>query len=393
MRLYIGVAFGRLPIMPAAIPIEVTASQQRKLKRIVKAKTSSQRDVFRARIILGLAQGLSHEEIAKEQSVSLLAIGRWRKRWAAKGLEGLQDAPGRGRKPRLSARAVGRALSLARTRAPHGGPWSVRGMASETGLSKSSVQRLWSAHQLQPHRVRDFKLSKDLRFEEKFWDVVGLYLDPPEQALVLCSDEKSACEALERTQHGLTLGQGRIRTRTHDYYRHGTVTLFAALDYLSGKVFAHTAPRHRHQEWLAFLRKIDKEVAPELELHIICDNYSTPKHAKVTAWLKRHPRFHLHFIPTFLLAQSGGTLLWRNHRQSHPPGKLSQRRGFGRRHVPLSRSSQSQSQTRPRLGGHARRDIQSYLRDLTLDHLRACERRTGRGEEERGNTWPSRDIS
>ena len=208
--------------MPAAIPIEVTASQQRKLKRIVKAKTSSQRDVFRARIILGLAQGLSHEEIAKEQSVSLLAIGRWRKRWAAKGLEGLQDAPGRGRKPRLSARAVGRALSLARTRAPHGGPWSVRGMASETGLSKSSVQRLWSAHQLQPHRVRDFKLSKDLRFEEKFWDVVGLYLDPPEQALVLCSDEKSQCQALERTQPGLPLGQGHIRTRTHDYYRHGT---------------------------------------------------------------------------------------------------------------------------------------------------------------------------
>ena len=146
--------------------------------------------------------------------------------------------------------------------------------------------------------MRDFKLSKDLRFEEKFWDVVGLYLDPPEQALVLCSDEKSQCQALERTQPGLPLGQGHIRTRTHDYYRHGTVTLFAALDYLSGKVFAHTAPRHRHQEWLAFLRKIDKEVAPELGLPIICDNYSTHKHAKVTAWLKRHPRFHLHFIPT-----------------------------------------------------------------------------------------------
>jgi len=189
--------------MPAAIPIEVTASQQRKLKGIVKAKTSSQRDVFRARIILGLAQGLSHDAIAKEQSVSLLAIGGWRKRWAAKGFEGLQDAPGRGRKPGLSARAVGGALSLARTRAPHGGPWSVRGMASETGLSKSSVQRLWSAHQLEPHRVRDFKLSKDLRFEEKFWDVVGLYLDPPEQALVLCSDEKSQAQALEPTQPGL----------------------------------------------------------------------------------------------------------------------------------------------------------------------------------------------
>ena len=284
--------------MPAPVPIEVTASQQRELKRIVNAKTSSQRDVFRARIILGLAQGLSHEEIAQEQSVSLLAIGRWRKRWAAKGLEGLQDASGRGRKPRLSAKAVGRALSLARTRAPHGGPWSVRMMACETGLSKSSVQRLWSAHGLQPHRVRDFKLSKDLQFEEKLWDVVGLYLDPPDRALVLCCDEKSQCQALERTQPGLPLGQGHIRTQTHDYYRHGTVTLFAALDYLSGKVFAHTAPRHRHQEWLAFLRKIDEQVAPDLELHIICDNYSTHKHAKVTAWLKRHPRFHIHFIPT-----------------------------------------------------------------------------------------------
>ena len=284
--------------MPAPVAIEVTESQQRELERIVKAKTSRQRDVFRARIILGLAQGLSHEEIARKQSVSLLAIGRWRKRWAAKGLEGLRDAPGRGRKPRLSMKAVGRALSLARTQAPHGGAWSVRTMARQTGLSKSSVQRLWSAHQLQPHRVRHFKLSKDLAFEEKLWDVVGLYLDPPDRALVLCCDEKSQCQALERTQPGLPLGQGHIRTQTHDYYRHGTVTLFAALDYLSGKVFAHTAPRHRHQEWLAFLRKIDKEIAPEFELHIICDNYATHKHAKVTAWLKGHPRFHLHFIPT-----------------------------------------------------------------------------------------------
>ena len=316
--------------------------------RIVNAKTSSQREVFRARIILGLAQGLSHQEIAEEQSVSLLAIGRWRKRWGAKGLEGLQDAPGRGRKPRLSPKAVGRALSLARTQAPHGGPWSVRTMAGETGLSKSSVQRLWSAHKLQPHRVRDFKLSKDLQFEEKFWDVVGLYLDPPEQALVLCSDEKSQCQALERTQPGLPLGQGHIRTRTHDYYRHGTVTLFAALDYLSGKVFAHTAPRHRHQEWLAFLRKIDKEVAPELELHIICDNYFHPQarqsHRLAQAPSPFSPPFHPHL---FLLAQSGGTLLWRNHSQGHPPGKLSQRRGLDRRHPPLSQSSQSPSQTLP----------------------------------------------
>jgi transposase len=284
--------------MPAAIAIEITPEQQKALQRIVAAKTSSQREVFRARIILGLARGLTHQEIAQEQSVSLLAIGRWRKRWAAKGLEGLQDAPGRGRKPRLSAKALGQALSLAPTQAPQGGPWSVRAMAAQTGLSKSTVQRLWSAHRIQPHRVRGFKLSKDLRFEEKFWDVVGLYLNPPDRALVLCCDEKSQCQALERSQPGLPLGQGHIRTRTHDYYRHGTVTLFAALDYLSGKVFAHTAPRHRHQEWLAFLRKIDSQVDPALDLHIICDNYSTHKHAKVASWLKRHPRFHLHFIPT-----------------------------------------------------------------------------------------------
>ena len=165
--------------MPAAIPIEVTASQQRKLKRIVKAKTSSQRDVFRARIILGLAQGLSHDEIAKEQSVSLLAIGRWRKRWSGQGSGGSPRRPWEGTQATAFGQGCRTGLELARTRAPHGGPWSVRGMASETGLSKSSVQRLWSADQLQPHRVRDFKLSKDLRFEEKFWDVVGLYLDPP----------------------------------------------------------------------------------------------------------------------------------------------------------------------------------------------------------------------
>ena len=145
-------------------------------------------------------------------------------------------------------------------------------MARETGLSKSSVQRLWSAHAIAPHRLKSFKLSKDLAFEEKFWDVVGLYLHPPDRALLLCCDEKSQCQALERSQPGLPLSQGHIRTQTHDYYRHGTVTLFAALDYLSGKVFAHTAGRHRHQEWLAFLRKIEREVSPEPDIHLICDN-------------------------------------------------------------------------------------------------------------------------
>jgi transposase len=169
--------------MPAAIAIEVSSEQQRELQRIVTAKTSSQRDVFRARIILALAEGLSHQEISREQGVSLLAIGRWRKRWAAEGLEGLKDAPGRGRKPTIAASAIRSALSLAARQAPGGGPWSVRAMARETGLSKSSVQRLWSTHAIAPHRLKSFKLSKDLAFEEKFWDVVGLYLNPPDRAL------------------------------------------------------------------------------------------------------------------------------------------------------------------------------------------------------------------
>ena len=158
-------------------------------------------------------------------------------------------------------------------------------MAAHTGLSKSTVQRLWAAHGIAPHRVRSFKLSNDLECEQKYWDVVGLYLDPPQNAVVLCCDEKSQCQARERTQTGLPLGVGHIRTRTHDYYRHGTVTLFAALDYLSGKVLAHAAKRHRHNEWLAFLKKIEGSVAPDKEIHIICDNYATHKHPRVKAWL------------------------------------------------------------------------------------------------------------
>ena len=374
-------------VMPAAIAIEVTSEQQRELQRIVTAKTSSQRDVFRARIILGLAEGLSHEEISREQRVSLLAIGRWRKRWASKGLEGLKDAPGRGRKPTMAATAIRSALSLAARQAPGGGAWSVRTMARETGLSKSSVQRLWSAHSIAPHRLKSFKLSKDLAFEEKFWDVVGLYLNPPDRALLLCCDEKCQCQALERSQPGLPLSQGHIRTQTHDYYRHGTVTLFAALDYLSGKVFAHTAARHRHQEWLAFLRKIDHEVSAEFDIHIICDNYATHKHPKVITWLKRHPRFHLHLTPTSSswlnlverffgeitrkVIRSGsfrsvGALVadifrFLDHHNLNPKPY----RWTANPHRVLDKIDQ-------RLGSHARRNIQSYLRDPTLGKQDTC---------------------
>ena len=171
-------------------------------------------------------------------------------------------------------------------------------MSRHAGISASSVQRISSKSDLKPHRVKTFKLSNDPKFEEKFWDVIGLYLNPPDKALVLCCDEKSQCQALERTQPGLPLGAGHIRTRTHDYYRHGTVTLFAALNYMDGKIISRTEDRHTHVEWLRFLRQLDRETAKDVDLHLIVDNYATHKHAKVKAWLKRHPRFHMHFTPT-----------------------------------------------------------------------------------------------
>ena len=171
-------------------------------------------------------------------------------------------------------------------------------MARAAAISPASVQRLWAASDIKPHLSRTFKLSNDKRFEEKFWDVIGLYLNPPDKALVLCCDEKSQCQALERTQPGLPLGIGHIRTKTHDYVRHGTLTLFAALNYLEGKLITRLAPRHRHQEWLAFLKTIDEETPADLDIHIIADNYATHKHPAVSRWLDRHSRFHMHYTPT-----------------------------------------------------------------------------------------------
>ena len=171
-------------------------------------------------------------------------------------------------------------------------------MARVTGISPASVQRIWAANDIKPHLTRTFKLSNDPHFEEKFWDVIGLYLNPPDKALVLCCDEKSQVQALERTQPGLPLGIGHIRTQSHDYIRHGTVTLFTALDYLQGSLISSIEPQHRHQEWLEFLKKINRETPKHLQLHLIVDNYATHKHAKVKAWLTKHKRFHMHFTPT-----------------------------------------------------------------------------------------------
>ena len=258
----------------------------------------SVRDRERAEIILLSAEGLSQEQIAARIGLSRAAVNRWVGRFAEQRLDGLGDRPGRGRRARLPEPAVRQVIEQAVKPPPHLGRWSCRTMARATGISTASVQRLWAANDIKPHLSRTFKLSNDKRFEEKFWDVIGLYLDPPDKALVLCCDEKSQCQALERTQPGLPLGVGHIRTRTHDYIRHGTLTLFAALNYAEGKVISRLAARHRHQEWLAFLRDIDRQTPADLAIHIIADNYATHKHPVVRHWLDCHRRFHMHFTPT-----------------------------------------------------------------------------------------------
>lgn len=281
-----------------APPITLTESQSAELHRFCRAASSSTAQVLRARIILLAAKGWPNEDIVHELSTNKMTVSKWRRRFAQRGLAGLQDAPRPGRPARLSAEQLNRVLTEV-TRPPQSrARWSCRSMARHAGLSKRRVQQLWQRNDLKPHRTRTFKLSGDPHFEAKFWDVIGLYLNPPTKAVVLCCDEKSQCQALERTQPGLPLGQGQVWTRTHDYYRHGTLTLFAALDYLEGKIIAQSAPRHRHQEWLGFLKRIDQEVPAGQDIHLIVDNYATHKHPRVKRWLKKHPRIHQHFTPT-----------------------------------------------------------------------------------------------
>jgi transposase len=269
------------------------------LENVVKCRTSAQRDVLRARIVLLRSEGKKEDEVALTLSTSRPTVSLWVKRYRREGLSGLHDAPGRGRKSSLPEDKVARVITGATQSPPAGrARWSVRSMAREAGVSKSTVHNLWQKNDLKPHLTRTFKLSNDPRFEEKFWDVIGLYLNPPEKALVLCCDEKSQCQALERSQPGLPLGIGHIRTRTHDYIRHGTITLFAALSYLEGRLISRTEEKHTHIEWLRFLKQIHRETPKDMDVHIIADNYATHKHPKVKAWLEKHPRFHMHFTPT-----------------------------------------------------------------------------------------------
>ena len=255
---------------------------------------------LRARIILLSLDGLTSRQIGQQLDVSQETIRRWQRRFVGSGPDAItQIAPGRGRKATYNARKVKQIIQATQhTRPESQTHWSCRSMAEAQGVSKDTVRRIWNLHGLKPHLQRTFKVSRDKRFVEKLTDVVGLYLNPPDRALVLCVDEKSQIQALDRTQPGLPMKKGRCGTMTHDYVRHGTTTLFAALNMLDGSVVGECLPRHRHQEFLKFLGRLDTEFPEPQELHLIVDNYATHKHARVRRWLARHPRFTLHFIPT-----------------------------------------------------------------------------------------------
>ena len=284
--------------MRVAPQIVLTDEQRVALLRWSRGRATPARLVRRAQIVLLAAEGWENQEIAAELDIERTVVGRWRRRFAEQGLEGIeQDAPRGGRKS--NARLAAKILEYTTQRRPSNAThWSTNSLARELGVSQSRVSRVWRANGLKPHLVRTFKVSNDPRFVEKLIDVVGLYLNPPEKALVLCADEKSQIQALDRTQPGLPLKKGRCGTMTHDYKRNGTTTLFAALEMAEGRLIGTCMPRHRHQEWIKFLKLIDQNTPPELDLHLIVDNYATHKHPRVQTWLKRHPRFHLHFTPT-----------------------------------------------------------------------------------------------
>ena len=286
--------------MRIASAVVLSEPERHTLECWSRGRSTPARLVLRAKIIMSAAAGMRNEEIARQIGTSCPTVGLWRRRFFQQRLAGIEkDAPRGGRKPTLrqsvAQRIVKRTTRSTPANATH---WSVRTLAAELKVSPSMVHRVWRANQLKPHLTRTFKLSNDLRFVEKVQDVVGLYLNPPEHALVLSVDEKSQIQALDRTQPSLPMYPGRCGTYTHDYIRHGTTTLFAALELAEGKLIGTCMPRHRHEEWIKFLGLMDRETPAELNLHLIVDNYATHKHPHVQRWLRRHPRFHVHFIPT-----------------------------------------------------------------------------------------------
>jgi transposase len=286
--------------MRVAPVITLTPELKDWLQEQVNSGLTAKRLVERCQIVLLAAQGQENLQIATSLGFSRHKVARWRDRFHEVGRAGIEsDAPGRGRKPvygeEMSKLIVDRTL---RSRPPLATHWSRRTLAKALDIGPTTVGKVWRAHGLKPHLARTFKVSNDPRFVEKLEDVVGLYLNPPEHALVLCCDEKSQIQALDRTQPGLPLKKGRAGTMTHDYVRHGTTTLFAALNMADGALIGQNHDRHRHQEWLKFLQLIDAQTPPDRDLHLILDNYATHKHPKVKKWLAKHPRFHLHFTPT-----------------------------------------------------------------------------------------------
>lgn len=282
------------------VPVVLSEPELTRLQEWLRAGSTPQQVVWRCRIILAAAQGRQDRQIARELKVSRTTAALWRQRVRVQGIGCVWEiAPGRGRKARHDPQKIAAALTATLHQRPAGAThWSTRTLAHAQGLSKSTIHRLWQEQALRPHQQQTFKLSRDPKFLEKLTDVVGVYLTPPQNAVVLCVDEKSQIQALDRTQPGLPLKPGRCGTFTHDYQRHGTTTLFAALQVAEGKVIGECYPRHRHQEFLKFLRRLDAEFPGGVALHLILDNYGTHGHAAVRRWLERHPRFVLHFIPT-----------------------------------------------------------------------------------------------
>src|SRR5438132_10167086 len=286
--------------MRKGISITVTAADRVRLRSIIRDRNSPQKHVWRARIIVLTTDGEGTTGVMRAVGKGKTVVWRWQERFMQEGVEGLtRDKTRPSRIPPLPAATVDRVVALTNQAPPHEAThWTAPAMAKAVGISPSSVRRIWQGHGLQPHRVRSFKLSNDPKFAEKLQDVVGLYLDPPAHAVVLSVDEKSQIQALDRTQPGLPMKKGRCATMTHDYKRHGTTTLFAALNILEGQIIGRCMQRHRHQEFIRFLNTIEADIPAGKIIHVVLDNYATHKHAKVRAWLDRHPRFVFHYTPT-----------------------------------------------------------------------------------------------
>jgi transposase len=278
----------------------VTQEQRETLQGWARRRTTAQGLATRSRIVLACAEGCSNLEVADTVGVSRLTVGKWRRRFLERGLDGLLDEPRPGAPRKITDAHVEKVITLTLESTPRDAThWSTRSMAAKAGLSQSAISRIWRAFALQPHRTETFKLSNDPLFVEKVRDIVGLYLDPPDKALVLCVDEKSQIQALDRTQPLLPMRPGQAERRSHDYVRHGTTTLFAALDVKTGRVVGECYRRHRATEFRRFLDRIDAAVPVDLDVHLILDNYTTHKTATVRRWLAKRPRFHVHFTPTY----------------------------------------------------------------------------------------------